>query len=69
MLMSKDLLVALREKAERDGLTRSAYIRRLLMRHVEADGRLMRVEDAAIAAIWICLLLVAAANVALWMAR
>ena len=29
----------------------------------------MRVEDAAIAAIWICLLLVAAANVALWMAR
>ena len=29
----------------------------------------MRVEDAAIAAIWICLLLVSAANVALWMAR
>ena len=29
----------------------------------------MRVEDAAIAAIWIFLLLVAAANVALWMAR
>ena len=39
MRMPEDLLAALRDKAERDGLTRSAYIRRLLMRHVERTAQ------------------------------